>query len=50
MPSGPGAAKFWKEAYAIAKKQGYRTFGEGSPGRVFAKKMAEQLAAKAGKK
>lgn len=46
MPTGPGSEKYWREATSIAKKQGYKRFTEGSPGRMFVKHMAETLAAK----
>lgn len=50
MPSGPGAAKIWREAYAAAKKQGYSSFKKGTPGHTYVRHLAEMIAAQRGVK
>lgn len=48
MPSGPGAKKVWKEAYAEAKRLGYSNFKKGSYGHRRVREIAEAIARKRG--
>ena len=50
MPSGKGASRVWREAYAAAKKAGYTSFAKGTEGYRHVRRIAEMIAAKQGVK